>query len=101
MRYAKTICLRAWKVKQTHEGYIAERQRGEKVRNLNTRRRKKEESGSRGCIAMSLKKVIESPEDQKERLTRRGQGLESIRTNCRERGGVRDRETQAGRRSEE
>lgn len=50
---------------------------------------------------MSLKKVIESPEDQKERLTRRGQGLESIRTNCRERGGVGDRETQAGRRSEE
>lgn len=50
---------------------------------------------------MSLKKVIESPEDQKERLTRRGQGLESIRTNCRERGVVRDRETQAGRRSEE
>lgn len=50
---------------------------------------------------MSLKKVIESPEDQKERLTRRGQGLESIRTNCRERGGVRDRETQAGRRSGE
>lgn len=88
-------------MKQTHEGYIAERQSGEKVRNLNTRRRKKEESGSRGCIAMSLKKVIESPEDQKERLTRRGQGLESIRTNCRERGGVRDRETQAGRRSEE
>lgn len=87
-------------MKQTHEGYIAERQRGEKVRNLNTRR-KKEESGSRGCIAMSLKKVIESPEDQKERLTRRGQGLESIRTNCRERGGVGDRETQAGRRSEE
>lgn len=88
-------------MKQTHEGYIAGRQSGEKVRNLNTRRRKKEESGSRGCIAMSLKKVIESPEDQKERLTRRGQGLESIRTNCRERVGVRDRETQAGRRSEE
>lgn len=28
-------------MKQTHEGYIAERQSGEKVRNLNTRRRKK------------------------------------------------------------
>lgn len=44
---------------------------------------------------MSLKKVIESPEDQKERLTRRGQGLESIRTNCRER--VCKRQRNAGR----
>lgn len=42
---------------------------------------------------MSLRKVIDSPEDQKERLTRRGQGLESIRNNCNERGSVGERNT--------
>lgn len=32
---------------------------------------------------MNVNKVIDSPENHKERLTRRGQGLESIRTNYR------------------
>lgn len=68
-------------MKQTHEGYVGERQRGEEVENLSTE--KKEERGDTGCIAMSVKKVIESPEIHKERLTRRGHGLYSIRTNYR------------------
>lgn len=42
--------------------------------------------GNIGRIAMSVKKVMESPENHKQRLTRRGQGLESIRANYRARG---------------
>lgn len=45
---------------------------------------------------MSTKKVIESPEIHKERLTRRRHGLESITTNCRGRGSEREKHRQMG-----
>lgn len=51
-----------------------------KWKNLSTEK-KKEARGDRGRITMRVKKVIESPENHEERLTRRGQRLESIRTN--------------------
>ncbi len=63
-------------MKQIHEGYVRERQRGVEVKNLSTE--KKERRGDRGRIAMSVEKVIESPEDHEERLTRGGKGLEVL-----------------------
>lgn len=66
----------------------------EAKKNLSTQKKRE---GDRGRIAMSVKKVIESPENHKERLTRRGQGLESIRTNYRERGSEREKHRQMGK----
>lgn len=63
------------------------------MKNLSAER---EREGDRGRIAMSVKKVIESPEDHEERLTRRGQGLESIRTNYMGRGSGREKHRQMG-----
>lgn len=52
--------------------------------------------GNIGRIAMSVKKVMESPENHKQRLTRRGQGLESIRANYRARGNGMEKHRQMG-----
>lgn len=49
-------------MKQTHEGYVGERQRGKEVEK--PEHTKKEEIGDRGCIAMSVKRVTESPETE-------------------------------------
>lgn len=45
---------------------------------------------------MSIKKVIEFPENHEERLTRGGQGLKSIRTNYRGRGSGGEKHRQMG-----
>ena len=59
-------------------------------------RKNEEAGGERGRIAMSIKKVIESPEIHEERLTRRGHGLESIRTNYSGRRSEREKHRQMG-----
>lgn len=56
----------------------------------------KEERGNRGRIAMSVKKVMEAPENHEERLTRGVQGLKSIRTNYRGRGSGGGKHRQMG-----
>lgn len=47
----KEVCLdQTWRVKQTHEGYLGDRQTGNEA--------KKEATGDRGHNVMSVKKVI-------------------------------------------
>lgn len=70
------------------------------MKNLSTE--KQEERGVGSRMAMSVKKVIESPENHEEGLTRRGRGLESITADCGEKKKW-EREAQTngkGRRSE-
>lgn len=65
------------------------------MKNLSTEN--KEERGVGGRIAMNVKKVIESPENHEEGLTRRGRGLKSIRADCRGRRSGREKHRQMGK----